>query len=703
MKIDKRSQNEFAGVRRLLLAAAAFVVLCILHVPAHALSDNLSGSVQLTGVNTGGDGESRESFDQRYNVDWYRNLTNYTQLRAGLSYYRYGIDLGEGGNVWRRQIRPVAEFHWTHPLFRLLLNASRREATSDDRNTDLIGNSIQGNLSSRLDNYPVLSLRYGFEETYNKHDRSLRDTRENLIQGTISHTMPHTTVNYSLTHRQFDNRTYRLNQSETSHRLRLLQTGQALHERLNLSADYSFNYRTQTDRLIGADTTVRPIDYLTPLYAHDATPEQGSLDTLPALADGNIDDPTDPVIDIGRGVTDQNIGADFGYDRAVRGLYIYTDVPSGSGLVWRVYTSEDNVVWNQLTTVIHVTYNTSFRRYEILFDEVGTRYIKAVNVGINDVLSVRVTEIEALESVANDRETNRSQAVHNIDLGARYRFNPSLQAAGSFNYRREPSGNFGGSRNQLFYEFSVTHQPSAVFLQTVRWTSGWDDFQVERIKDWVNTLAYTMQVQPLPTLKCLLSGLSRNNRLGSEPFQETNNITGQVRATVTRDLEVRLDGGYSRNNQFVAQRRFDTWTFRSGITTALTASFDVDLSATYQTTTEPKSDYRRIYRTYSGSAAWNPTTKIMLRGSATLGKDENREYLTQNYTASWLLTPNLSFSTVISIIDGDESARLEQSNVRLNYQLSRRTSIYAAYMNTTTRDGTSWSIDAIQLGFRTGF
>jgi len=611
--------------------------------------------------------------------------------------------MGEGGNIWRKQLRPAAEFHWAHPLFRFLLNASRRESTSDDRNTDLIRNGIDASISSRLENYPVLTLRYGYDEAYNKHDRSLRDTRENLIQGTVNHTLPHTTVNYSLTHREFDNNTYRLNTSSTAHRLRLLQSNRALHDRLDLSADYAFNYRTQTDRLIGADTTVRAIDYLTPLYAHDATPELDALDTLPDLADGNVDDPTDPVIEIGRGITDQNIGADFGYKRPVRGLYIFTDVPSGEGLVWQVYTSEDNVVWSQLSTVVHTVYNASFRRYEITFDEVSTRYIKAVNIGVNEVLEVQVTELEALEGVARDRATTRSQTVHNIDLGARYRVNPTLQAASAFNYRREPSGSFGGSRNQLFYDLSMTHRPSEKIVQTVRWTSGWDDFQADRTKDWVNTLTYSLQAKPLPTLQFLLAGLSRHNKLGGVSFQETNNVTGQVRATVIRDLEVRLDGGFSRNNQFVAQRKFDTWTFRAGATAPLTATLDVDATAGYQTTSEPRTDFRRIYRTYTGSANWNLTPSIMLRGSAMFGKDENREYLSQNYTASWMLTPNLTTSAVFSIIDSNESTRLEQSNIRLNYQLSRRTSIYAAYMNTTTRGGGTVVIDAIQLGFRTGF
>jgi hypothetical protein len=698
-----KRKNEGDALHWLARMVTVSTLVCAMHLSAFGLPDNLSGNIQLTGVNTDIDGGKRESFDQRYYVNWYRGFTDYTQLRAGLSYDRYGLDLGEGGNIWRKQIRPVAEFQWGHPLFRLLVSASRREATSDDRNTDLIRNGVQVNLASRLEKYPDLSLRYGFDEAYNKHDRGLRDTREHLFQGTISRTMPHTTVNYSLTHREFDNITYRLSTSETSHRFRWLQTNQAFHERLNLTADYSFNYRTQTDRLIDVDTTVRPIDYLTPLYAQDATPELGELDTLAALADGNVDDPTDPVIDIGRGITDQNIGADFGYDRPVRGIYIYTDVPSGSGLVWRVYTSEDNVEWTQLPTPLTVTYNSSFRRYEILFDEIRTRYIKATNLGTNDVLTVRVTEIEPLEGVARNRETSRSQTVHNVDLGARYHVNPKLQAAAGLNYRREPSGDFGGSRNLLYYDVSMTHQPSEMIMQTARWTSGWDDFQVSREKDWVNTLTYTLQVRPMSTLQLLLSGLSRNNRLGGTPFEETNNITGQVKATLIRYVDVRLDGGYSRNNQYIAQRKFDTWTFRSNVQAALTGALDVDLSTLYQTTTEPKSDFRRIYRTYTGTADWNVTPTIVFRGSATWGLDENREYLSQSYSLSWLLTPNLSASSVISIIDSDVSARLEQSHVRINYQLSRRTSLYAAYLNTTTKDGGTRAIDAIQLGFRTGF
>jgi len=682
---------------------AAVIFLVVLVSSAYGLPDNLSGSIHMTGTSTKQNEQTMESVDQRYLINWHRNLSSYLRLRAGFSYDRYGADLGEGGNVWRRQVQPMGELQWSHPFISVLATARRREATTDNRITDLIQNSYLFNASSRSHRYPILSLRYGLDEIYNKYDRSLRDTRQRTLQADLSYSRPTTTAKYIFTRRDLDNYSFDLNTVETSHQIRLLQSARLFNQRLSAGGDYSLRHRRESDRLLDADTTVRAIDLIIGLYAQDATPELGALDTLSQLTDGDVDHGVQPPIDIGRSIADHNIGVDFGFSRSVLGLYIYTDEPSGSTLRWQIYTSSDNIIWNQVTVPVRVTYNTAFRRYEIAFDEIDTRYIKAVNAGINEVLSVRVTEIEALEEVTGDRENQRSQTVHNIDLNARYRFNSNWQVSAEFNFRREPSGNFSSRRDRLFFGFAVTHRPSDKIMQTAKVVAGRDDFRGAGLEDETTTLTYALQVRPAPTMDLLLSGFNRNNSQGGLRFQETNNVLVKGSSTLWRGLRVQAEGAYSRNNQFIADRTFDTWTWRTSADAILTASLDIRISTLYQTTTELDSDSVRIRRTHTGSADFAATSSITVRGTVTIGDDQNREYISQDYSFSWRLSPKLTASSIVNIIDSDRTARSERQNVRLSYQASTRTLLFAGFTTTEVKDGISRRVSAFQLGFRTGF
>ena len=119
--------------------------------------------------------------------------------------------------------------------------------------------------------------------------------------------------------------------------------------------------------------------------------------------DGDTDSPTDPIIDIGGALTGRKIGADLGFERPVSALYIYTDRSAGDGPVWQIYASNDNLDWRLVSASPGSTFNPALNRYELLFDSVETRYIKAVKGGVGDIDPVHVTEIEALETLFSVR------------------------------------------------------------------------------------------------------------------------------------------------------------------------------------------------------------------------------------------------------------------------------------------------------------
>ncbi|RME20127.1 MAG: hypothetical protein D6800_13430, partial [Candidatus Zixiibacteriota bacterium] len=607
--------------------ATALLMVCWGTATVQAIPENLNGSIQLTGVTSTAGEADVQSLDQRYTLNWRRQLTPYVSLQGVLTYNRFATNLSEGGNVWQRQVQPLGELQWSHPYFTFLTSYGRRTKTSNDHTTDLVQKTFTASLSSRMEKYATALLSYDFTHTYNSFDRRQRDSRDHVLRATFGRSYRGGTLNYSITHEKNDVASSFLEQTSTFQQFRWTQTNQFLDSRLRVTADYTFDNRHQTDKLVGADTTVRPIDILAALYARDATPELGNLKEVAGLNDGDVSRPTDPVIDIGRGVGDQNLGVDFGFTRSVRGCYVYTDVPSGAALRWDVYVSADNVIWTRLATDVRVSYNNAFLRYEIFFDQTDTRYLKVVNTGVNDVITVHVTEVQALEEFTRDAKNSRAQTVHRLSTDAAYHLATTLSTHANFYYRAEPGGAFSNSRDELVVAFGVTHAPSTRVSQTLTWQTSWASFPKTTGKDKDVTITYVLKAAVDDFARARLTAYHRNNTVAAVPFQEAHSVSLQLNSQVLPGLEWQFEGDYNRNNQLVAAEKLDTWTWHTGVAAELLSGFKVRSSFLYQTTTEPGATLRQIRRVYSADIAYQLSSSISLSGSVTAGSDEDRRYV----------------------------------------------------------------------------
>ena len=240
-------------------------------------------------------------------------------------------------------------------------------------------------------------------------------------------------------------------------------------------------------------------------------------------------------------------------------------------------------------------------------------------------------------------------------------------------------------------------------MQSVGFRSGWDEFIKAGVKEWNTSATYTLRVRPLKESELALSALTRNNRLGGLRIQESNNVLLQARGTALPGLQVTLEGGYGRNNQFVARQKFDTWTWRGGLNMTLTSTLQAGASTLYQTTREAEVGMVRIRRVHTGSLDYRATESISLRGALTVGDDQRRRYLSQEYTLSWRMSSKMSASVVGTIMDTEAVSRSEREIVQIDYELSGRTHIYANYSATRAEGEATSRVRAIQLGLRTGF
>ncbi|MBD3298927.1 MAG: hypothetical protein GF341_09750, partial [candidate division Zixibacteria bacterium] len=350
-----------------------------------ALPPSISGSLRIDAADGEYSGNDQSTLNQRYSLNWSRRMFPYLNVRTTFSYSRVGTQTGSAEETWREQIRPLAELAWSHPHFLANATASRWESNSVDRTTSLIRETLALRLSTRSVEFPLMALRIEGSNTYNAFNRLDRDTRERLYDLSLSHQVSNHRFLYNFSLRENNIRSSDVQINQAYHQFRWNQTSRPFTNRLRITSEYRYAHREELTRFGGAVTTFYEIPVVAALAVLDPSPELSTLDTVATLADGNTDVPVFPEIDLGESVEDWNLGVDLGFAQTVNGMYVYMDRPSGSGVTWTIYQSSDNVTWERVAATVESVFNTSFNRYEILFSEVESRYIKAVAGGLNSV------------------------------------------------------------------------------------------------------------------------------------------------------------------------------------------------------------------------------------------------------------------------------------------------------------------------------
>ncbi len=689
-------------VIRLSLTAA--LILFIFPPSARALfSDNLGGNMRLTATRSNSEGLTDKSLNQEYTIHWNKILTPYLQTRASFRYFNLGVDQNLSQNAWREEYQPAGEIFWMHPDFTFGANIRKQVSTSNNETTDLIRDDFGVNFSTKNFSLPIFKARFDWDHTYNANDRQQRDTREKRFQAGLDYTWRNNTFYYNLARRINTSESSPVDISEWQHLFRWNQSSRLFSDRLRLSTGYSFNFRSQTTTRTGAGEVYTDIPFSRALYAYDPTPDLGTLDTLNGLFDGNIDDPALPAVDIGEGQLDRNIGVDFGIARRVSGIYLYTDRPSSAFLGWRVYVSEDNLTWEPLPGLAQSDFNMSFDRYEILFDAYETRYIKLVNYGVNDVPQVYVTEIQTLDQSPDTEKITRRQSVHLGEMGAAYDLSDKINFNADFSYRGEPKGDFTDSRNQVSYGLGGKHEISSALTEIAKYSASFDDYKASQAKNRDASLSYSLLITPLPTLDFSFAALTRSNYINGLKTEETNNLFFQTYGRVLTGLNLSGEITYSRSNRFDSRTKFDTWNGRLSGDTRLTRALDMAAYFQYQHIKDLSDRAVRIRRQYNLDFNYRMTRSILIRGSLIYNTENSLHYFSQEYSINWVMSSKLTAGALLTVNEGENLVRSERNNVRINYSLSTRSTLYLSYSkNSFTLAGRS-RIETFQIGLKMGF
>ncbi len=515
------SKNSCIGksIAKLTIGIISIMLLCF--GISNSMPENLGGSARITWVSSSTDTLTTHTLNQDYSANWSRQFSKYIRFRANMRFHRLGVDQERGRNSWQDQYQPSGELIWRHPGFTLSGTVRRSISSNQNNSNDLFRDNIGINLKTRISDFPIFTIRFDANKTYNKEIPRARHTRDLRSQFGAKYSLGIHNLQYSFTNNYNNNYINDIRLIDNNHVFRWGQTSIFMKDRLRFSSSYNLNYRSQTTEYSGGNSLYLSIPVFRGLYAiEDATPEFDALTVSSGLIDNNIEIPVVPELDIGGNQLYANIAVDFGFSRKVEGLYVYTNKPSGAGVNWDIYTSGDNLIWEPISGSKSDAFDINFSRYEIYFASHEARYIKAVRSGINDIENVLVTEITALIYTETDETIEKEMISHSFDISSNYQFSEKISSAFDLTFRKVPDSDFSSGREMIYFSVNTRHQISPRLKQNISFHNGYDKFSGSGSKNLNRNLSYNIKYNPLSTLDLLFSAVTRVSYINSQIEQE---------------------------------------------------------------------------------------------------------------------------------------------------------------------------------------
>jgi hypothetical protein len=687
----------------LLLSGLGLILL--VDVAGATIFTPFSGFADLSLVDSEVDGQDQENLRQEYSLNFDRQLSPWTHLRASLRYFKFDQEYEQLLGTYREEFQPSGEFRWDHPLAQFSVRGLRRRVVTTGEQA-IITKNLQASVQSKLEDRPTLTLRYDSQRSYAEADLLDNDIVNRRYLASLDHEYGIHDLYYSYDHGVSENLISDLANISDSHTLRW-QAVQAPKGRgqIQLSGNYQFFYRQLKSEVNGIGLVLEFVSPTTGLYSFNDNPILGTLQPNAGLIDGNRTTPVIPLIDIGGSGTGHNLGGDFVGTEAVAAIYVSTDRPSGTQVVWEVYGSSDNQTWEQIGPVLSQNFNLSLNRYEIQFAPASYRFFKVVNSGFNEIALVNVTEIRFLREVPEGvgaAAQPLSSSSHNMDARAGLVINEAWDTALDLALSLDENFGRGGDRNRSSLGWRLTFEPTAKIAHNVR-LDGFRQATEEADNTVVETSqGYAMLLQPNPFLRGSLSLTNRLSWLGGARSQGIQSAAAQGNATLVRGLDVLLKSVVSRNQDYLSDRELRTWTVSTGTEAAVLPSLDLSLDASFQESHEMGGGLISSRLNVGGGLNWRLTRKIFLRGALRQNRDRS-DRLTVDFLASWNIFRNLRLSVQHYELTDDSLTTTLRRSVSANWDLGTSTRYYARWGEVDLSGSGGTAVVSFQQGIRIGF
>ncbi len=684
------------------------------HLPSALLAFLLfgaavGGAVEVTGnarfskAATEVNGTKSDLLDQQYSFTLFQRLTPYLTLRFGHQYFDLTTDYRDGGQAANRSRTPRLELLYNRPgISGDLSYQDRATWGSADRDRFHI-RSLIGNISWQPSRGPNWALKLRKES--NVADMALfgRQTDTLLVGLDTQYQRPHWSVGYSFQHFDLDSVESGLALREDRHQVQLDADRSFFADRLRVSFD-SWLRRSERRTDVPAGSEIGdPVPATGGLFAIDTSPEVGELAPAPGLIDGNFSTPV-PGIEIDGAKTYRNLGLDLSLNRPVAELEIAVDAPSGAGLIWQVYHSSDNLIWQEVGGV-GATYDPDTYRYILRFPSTSDRYFKAVNVSVNTVTTlVRVTEIRALVNL----RAEGSQGSSTVDY-----FRSNLSVSFRPNARLSTTVNVGASRDSSLTgaltqrdlrDRHATARVEARLPASMALHLAFDYYDFEdrvaavltRTEKRANA---SLSWKPLTTLESVLS-VTRQDELDRD---QRIRLIDTARLQVLSELlpGLRLVSALERSqiDEALAGERRTTFVWRESLQARPTEGWTI------------AGGYARLRYELVGNGrlldreelelrtTWAASPLLTLSGGWDYSLNNDRSSLRQRYSFSYSPSSKLSLSASYDELEDEFLRSTVSSSVNITYRLNPRFNVFAISSRSAFDDqGVSTDIASVRLG-----
>ncbi len=643
---------------------------------------------------------------QRYQLNYSETLFPYVNLRAGSSFDKTTTDSKDAAGETRAtdtNIFPSVALTLNNPLISSGAGYTKREEKVEAAGASPVTNILESKnafLGFRPVGLPTLDMQFTRMHIFDKAQQTT-DTLSDALSASTRYTpVKNLDLGYTVTVNNNNNRLNDVEFDTVSQSGRAAYSDRFFDNRVALTANYSGSRLTSETRSNGGGDVFSQIFPFSGLSDISDTPTLDTLTPNQALIDGNLT--ASSGINIGQGVSLggdirlRNVGLDFVNTVSVNTLYIYVDrqLPrSVSGaFTWDIYTSSDNQNWTVYQTSLPATFNPFANRFELLFPDTTTRYIKAstrpLSVSVlppagTDVSNIYITELQSFSRKAPAQVATKSQSTSEFyDTGLRALLLQDRSLVYSAYYSQANSS--GRSSNSLLSNaLSISRRLSTIFSAMARVER--DDNRDAAGNNTAYSGSASLLAAPLPTLSnSLVLSTRRQETLGQTSSSESVFLNNT--AELYPGANVNLSGGLNFVSPATGARTENTLVNAgASIVPNKSLSLSVNHSETESTQSQGANAPNRAVST-AANVAWSPVATIYLAYSISKTSATGVQRQTvQSYSGTWAPFSGGALTFSLGYSETQESANMSLDralSTGMEWRVGPRIFFTAAYVVT---------------------
>jgi len=676
---DRRAGRVcLVGVTALLVAGAA-------------RAGDLGATARVYWTDTERQGSDLVSVEQSYNVHYFQPLSPFWSFRA--SYTHGELDNRQDGSAVfaRRQRQPRFELllHTPELTGRFSYESAMADGSTSAENFD--SRALAANLAWQA--REGLRFNFSLRDATNRADVGAlgREYQDRTGRLDVAYDRTYWGLGYAASYNQLENRATGSGVRQVRHDLRFHAARRFADDRVSVGANALAGH-VESKEVRSAGDLAEPWPAQAGLAEIDPSPALGELLAAPGLIDGDFDTPVSPPIDIGGANTFRNLGVDLGLIRPVTRLEVAVDRPSGTQVVWEVYHSADNLVWEPLPAVM-ATFDPALLRYTLRFTSFPDRYFKAVNVSVNPEPTVLVTEVRALneiDAIAGDGARGSGLYSAALDVSWRVAERVRLRAgADASNDRTTFAGVTRRDYRTVGARAGVEFDLADDLRLGVRYR--FDDSSERRgiaMRRSVGDLSALLAWTPLPTVDAALTASNRDEREDGSALSTARSARFRVGLALLDSFRFDSELGYNQLDYRLAGYDRDTWTWSVRFRLEPWSVVHLNGGANATRTVMTDVNRRRFDRTnYHLTLTWNPGSALALTGTLLYYDEDRGHSLRQTYGLSWSPGTKLGVTVAWDQFDEQDGTLVGSDGVTINYRLTRRVLLAAGIHRSETAVG----------------